>query len=42
MTEYQSVIQKGPVTQAEDRRERAVIVGVDRPGLEWPLESSLA
>ena len=42
MTEYQSVIQKGPATQAEERRERAVIVGVDRPGLEWPLESSLA
>lgn len=42
MSEYQSVIQKGPATQAEERRERAVIVGVDRPGLEWPLESSLA
>ncbi len=42
MTEYQSVIQKGPATRAEERRERAVIVGVDRPGLEWPLESSLA
>lgn len=42
MTEYQSVIQKGPATQAEEHRERAVIVGVDRPGLEWPLESSLA
>ena len=42
MTEYQSIIQKGPATQAEERRERAVIVGVDRPGLEWPLESSLA
>ncbi len=42
MTEYQSVIQKGPATMTEQRRERAVIVGVDRPGLEWPLESSLA
>lgn len=42
MTEYQSVIQKGPATVAEERRERAVIVGVDRPGLAWPLESSLA
>ncbi|MCI9208065.1 MAG: GTPase HflX [Adlercreutzia caecimuris] len=42
MTEYQSVIQRGPATQAEESRERAVIVGVDRPGLEWPLESSLA
>ena len=42
MTEYQSVIQKGPATVAEERRERAVLVGVDRPGLEWPLDSSLA
>ena len=42
MTEYESVIQKGPATMAEERRERAVLVGVDRPGLEWPLESSLA
>ena len=42
MTEYQSVIQRDPATQAEESRERAVIVGVDRPGLEWPLESSLA
>lgn len=41
MTEYTSVIQKGPATMAEERRERAVLVGVDRPGLEWPLESSL-
>lgn len=28
MTEYQSVIQKGPATIAEQRRERAVIVGL--------------
>lgn len=42
MTEYQSVIQKGPATCVEECRERAVVVGVDRPGLEWPLESSLA
>ena len=28
MTEYQSVIQKGPATIAEQRRERAVIVGI--------------
>lgn len=42
MTEYQSVIQKGPTTVSEERRERAVIVGVERPGLAWPLESSLA
>ncbi|MEE0705993.1 MAG: GTPase HflX [Adlercreutzia sp.] len=42
MTEYSSVIQKGPATMAEERRERAVLVGVDRPGLEWPLDSSMA
>lgn len=42
MTEYKSVIQKGPATKAEERRERAVLVGVERPGLPWPLESSLA
>lgn len=42
MTEYVSVIQKGPATMAEEQRERAVLVGVDRPGLEWPLDSSLA
>ena len=41
MTEYESVIQKGPA-KAEERRERAVLVGVERPGLPWPLESSLA
>ena len=32
MTEYESVIQKGRATKAEERRERAVLVGVDRPG----------
>lgn len=42
MTEYESVIQKGPATKAEERRERAALVGVERPGLPWPLESSLA
>ena len=42
MTEYESVIQMGPATKAEERRERAVLVGVERPGLPWPLESSLA
>ena len=42
MTEYESVIQKGPATKVEERRERAVLVGVERPGLPWPLESSLA
>ena len=27
---------------SEERRERAVLVGVDRPGSTWPLASSLA
>ncbi|MCI8469062.1 MAG: GTPase HflX [Eggerthellaceae bacterium] len=42
MTEFESVIERGPRTRAEERRERAVLVGVERPGLTWPLESSLA
>lgn len=33
---------KGAKTVAEERREKAVLVGVDRPGLRWPVESSLA
>ena len=42
MSEFESVIQRGTSTATEERRERAIIVGVDRPGLPWPLESSLA
>ena len=42
MTEFESVIERGPKTLAEERRERAVLVGVERPGLKWPLASSLA
>ena len=42
MTEFESVIERGPKTLAEERRERAILVGVDRPGLKWPLASSLA
>ncbi|MCI2241954.1 GTPase HflX [Adlercreutzia faecimuris] len=42
MTEFESVIERGPQTLAEERRERAILVGVDRPGLKWPLASSLA
>ncbi len=42
MSEFESVITRGPCTQAEERRERAVTVGVDRPGLEWSLASSMA
>lgn len=42
MTEFESVINHGPVTCAEEERERAILVGVERPGAAWPLESSLA
>lgn len=42
MSEFESIIVKGAATAAEQRRERAVLVGVDRPGQTWPLASSLA
>lgn len=42
MTEYRTVAVKGAKTVAEERREKAVLVGVNRPGLRWPVESSLA
>lgn len=42
MTEFESVITRGMTTVEEERRERAVLVGVDRPGAAWPLASSLA
>lgn len=42
MTEYRTVVVRGAKTVAKDRREKAVLVGVDRPGLRWPVESSLA
>lgn len=42
MSEFESVITRGAVTVSEERRERAVLVGVDRPGAAWPLVSSLA
>lgn len=42
MSDFESVVQRGPVTIMEQRRERAVLVGVDRPGQEWTLSSSLA
>lgn len=41
LSQYSSVIQRGPATQPEERRERAVLVGVDRPGLPWPVIASL-
>lgn len=42
MSDFESVIQRGPSTQFEQERERAILVGVDRPGLAWPVLSSLA
>ena len=42
MSEFESAITRGATPLAEARRERAVLVGVDRPGLSWPLASSLA
>ncbi len=42
MSEFESVIQRGPATVLEQRREKAILVGVDRPCLSWPIESSLA
>ena len=42
MSEFESVITRGATPLAEERRERAVLVGVDRPGLSWPLAPSLA
>lgn len=42
MIEFDEVKTHGPKTVIEKPRERAVLVGVDRPGLEWSLESSMA
>ncbi len=41
MTEYESVIQAGWPPRPRSA-ESALFVGVERPGLPWPLESSLA
>lgn len=42
MSEFESVITRGMTTIAEQKRERAVLVGVERPGASWPLALSLA
>ena len=39
---FDEVKQHGPSTVIEKPRERAVLVGVERPNQEWTLESSLA
>ncbi len=40
MDRFEEVTVKG-MTAVEAPRERAVVVGVDRPGLDWPVASSL-
>ncbi|HIY83318.1 GTPase HflX [Rubneribacter sp.] len=42
MSEFESAISRGAAALSEQRRERAVLVGVERPGAKWPLASSLA
>lgn len=42
MSEFESVIVRGCKTVMEERREKAVLVGIDRPGATWSLEASLA
>lgn len=42
MSEYQSVLIKGAKTTVEEKREKAVLVGVERPGMRWNILSSLA
>lgn len=42
MSEFESVIVRGMTPVSEQHRERAVLVGVERPGTSWPLASSLA
>ena len=42
MSEYEAVTIKGAKTVSEQRRERAVLVGVEFPQQKWALSSSLA
>ena len=42
MSEFESLIVKGARALDEEQRERAVLVGVDRPGSPWSVASSLA
>ncbi|MDO4182362.1 MAG: GTPase HflX [Coriobacteriia bacterium] len=42
MSEFEGVITRGAATTAEEEyRERALLVGVERPGQKWGLQSSL-
>lgn len=42
MPEYESIITRGPATACDPVRERAILVGIDRPQSPWPLAASLA
>lgn len=42
MSEFEPVITRGPRTLSEQRRERAILVGVEWPHMGWSLDSSLA
>ncbi|MDO5335695.1 MAG: GTPase HflX, partial [Coriobacteriia bacterium] len=42
MLEFDGVKVHGPDTRVKPLLERAITVGVDRPGAEWSLDSSLA
>ena len=42
MEQFASVLTKGVQTTFEEQRERAILVGVDRPNQKWSLDSSLA
>ncbi len=42
MSDFGDVITRGIVPAAEVRRERALLVGVDRPGSAWLVNSSLS
>ena len=42
MPDPSTIITHGPATTAEAARERAVLVGIERPGSPWSIESSLA
>ena len=42
MPEYETVSVRGAKPYGEEARERAVLVGIERPGTGWSLESSLA
>ncbi|HIT45926.1 MAG TPA: GTPase HflX [Candidatus Aphodovivens excrementavium] len=42
MGEFMPIVERGPKTTFEPQRERAILVGVERPKSNWSIESSLA